>query len=75
MLLILLVSTRLTWIGYFVVKIRPPIKEGTVAEWSRALVQNHLEWTVPSSNPGEGCYGDGELSGSGIALFPHMAIC
>ena len=35
---------------------------GTVAEWSRALVQNHLEWTVPSLNPSEGCYGDGELS-------------
>ena len=47
---------------------------GTVAEWYRALVQNPSEWTVPSSNPSESCYGDGELSGSRIALFPHMAI-
>ena len=38
------------------------VNAGTVAKWSRALVQNHLKWTVPSLNPGEGCYGDGELS-------------
>ena len=48
-------------------------KAGTVAEWSRVLVQNYSEWMVPTSNPGEGCYGDGESSGSCIALFPHMA--
>ena len=35
---------------------------GIVAEWSRALAWSHSEGTVPSSNPGEGCYGDGELS-------------
>ena len=39
---------------------------GTVAEWSRALVRNHTEWTVPSSNRGKGCYGDGKLSESHI---------
>ena len=49
-------------------------KAGTVAKWSRALIQSHSEWTVQSLNPGEGCYGDGELSGSRIALFLHMAI-
>ena len=47
---------------------------GTIAECSRALVRNHSEWAVPSSNPGEGCYGDDELIGSRIASFPHMAI-
>ena len=37
-------------------------KTGIVAERSRALVRNHLEWMVPSSNPGKGRYGNGELS-------------
>ena len=49
-------------------------KAGIVVEWSRALVQNHLDWKVSSSNPGEGCYGDGELSGSRFSSFLHMAI-
>ena len=35
---------------------------GTLAEWSRALAQNHLKWTVQSLIPCEGCYRDGELS-------------
>ena len=35
-------------------KIIKIINLGIIAEWSRALVQNHLEWTVPSLNPGLG---------------------
>ena len=27
---------------------------GIAAEWSRVLVQSHLKWTVPSSNPAMG---------------------
>ena len=42
---------------------------GIVAEWSRALVQSHLEWTVPSLNPGEICYGYDELSERPIVAF------
>ena len=46
------------------------VKAAMVAEQSRALAQNCLEWTVQSSNPGK----DGELSGSRNASFPHMVI-
>ena len=50
------------------------IMAGTVSEWSRALVRNHSEWMVSGSNPGKGCYWDGQLRGSRIAWFLHMAI-
>ena len=42
--------------------LRELFEAGTVAEWSRALVRNHSEWTVLSSNPGEGYYGDDKLN-------------
>ena len=35
------------------------IKEGPIAEQSNLL---NSGWGDPSLNPGEGCYGDGELS-------------
>ena len=40
-----------------------------VAKWSRALAQRYSEWMVPSLNPCECCYGDGEPSLSHIVCF------
>ena len=37
------------------------LKAGIIAKLSIALSRSHSEWTVPSSNPGEDCYWDGEL--------------
>ena len=46
------------------------VERGTVAERSRALTlltpRNRSEWTVPSSNPGEGCYGEDRTKSSCI---------